>query len=354
MANIDSEPVNENIDGVAKTTPIKTNVFKPDLCEIALEEANAALQRREDAAQVQEIRESLGVAEIYPVVNEQHIVFSLQEIMLDDLRKGGRGRGPYTDMREQLIKTYGYNYEELETLVQDSLGRGQEPAQVEFLAREQLHSLINKVLVDRRADLEQWSKLLRETTHQNRDTIRSVRSNLESFYGTQFQSKSFQVFLVPNPQIDSVLAIPSDTQLGALTTYAPRIREKSGADKKRAAEDLIVDSFHEMSHQQLQAESFSRLEEEVKKTDLYSQVLDIYCDGQEPYYNFTKEAVTNYIDVYIRQSFFYREPGEKSEHVRDVYLMESWIDASLASEYFSQNKTIDREFVERLFQLMLS
>lgn len=316
-----------------------------------LERQRRAAEEQADRAKIQEIRESLGVFEMKPVVEEQHVIDAIQTVMLDDLRSGSE-QGPYTEIRQNLSEVYGFNYDTFADQVHTALEQDKEPAEVEASAKEQLQKLIEQVWEDRKVDLEQWSALLSESVGQNQESIKSIHKNLEQFYGTDFQSEAFQINLTPHPQEKMNLAIPSEEQLGELTLYVPRIKTINPEERRKAAEDLIVDSFHELSHQQLQTESFSELVKSVKQTDEYKQALDMYCEGQEPFYDFTKEAVTNYIDAYLRQTQFHREAPKESEHARDVYEMSSWINTDLASEYIKEGKQVDLEFVKKLFQLM--
>lgn len=310
-----------------------------------------AEQEKADKLKIQEIRESLGLFEMKPVVKQQHVSEAIQEVMLDDLRSRSE-QGPYTQMRRKFSETYGFDYDSLVSQVHTKLEQDVAPAEVEKFAKDQLQTLTEQIWEDRKTDLEKWSALLHESIGQNHETFHSIRSSLTKFYGNEFQSKSFSLKLVPHPQEKENFAIPSTEQIGEVTLYVPRIDSVSTETRKTAAEDLIVDSFHELSHQQLQTESFSELAESAKQTDEYKQVLDMYCEGQSPFYDFTKEAVTNYVDAYVRQAQFHREKTKAQEHTRDVYTMGTWINTDLANEYFSQGKQIDLEFIKRLFQIM--
>lgn len=308
-------------------------------------------RQKENAGQIQKIQESLDVYEMKPVVDEQGTIESLQEIILNDLRTGSE-HGPYTEMRKRFLEIYEFDYAFFESQVQQALSHGQSPAQVEIFSKTKIQNLIDQIWKDRKTDLEQWADLLGEGIKQNHDSIQSIQKNLEQFYGTNFQNKSFQIHLAPNPVEHSFLAVPSEQQLGRLTIFVPRLSKEIAVKKQEIANDLLVDSFHEMSHQQLQTEFFAQLEKLITSTPEYREVLQIFCGGQEPYYNFTKEAVTNYIDAYLRQTNFNKEALKKTKHQRDVYAMGSWINTGLAAEYFQQGKRIDPEFIIKLFQLM--
>ena len=288
----------------------------------------------------------LELFETRPIVEE-----AIQEVMLDDLRTN-REQGQYTQMRKEISKIYGFDYDSLTTQVHKALEQGKETVEIERIAKEQLQKLIEQIREDRKDDLEQWSDLLKEFIEQNHATISQIRKSLEKFYGTEFQTKRFALKLAPHPQEKENLAIPSEKQLGEVTLYVPSIDTINPDVIQAAAENLIIDSFHELSHQQLQTKYFSELIESAKQTDEYKNVFNMYCEEQEPFYNFTKEAITNYIDAYIRQAQFHREQQLESTHSRDVYIMGSWINTELAGEYFDEGKPIDLEFVKRLFRLM--
>lgn len=298
-----------------------------------------------------ENRESGSGIRIEANVSQEVVSQQLLDVLVDDLRsdRGEEEFGPYTEMRKSFERKFDFDYASLQKIKDgdvDDEEKGWQAEEITRTSRESAwHESQNKLGV--------WSEAINSAFDGNEESVRLAVDDLEKLYGRKFQTEIIRINLVPHFENRTyTTAIPKE-QMGELVEFVPvsvdLTEDELGAEAKR----ILIDSLHEMSHQQLQAEEFDTLCEAMELSAQYQQIISKYFGGEKPYYDFVKEVVTNFIDGYIGRKYFGIQKKEGRPEEISPYTIADYVDVGIVDEYISSGRQIDAEFIGEVFRQVL-
>lgn len=298
-----------------------------------------------------ENRESGSGIRIEANVSQEVVSQQLLDVLVDDLRndRGNEESGPYTEMRKSFESKFDFDYSSLQEIKDgdgDDEEKGRHAEEVTRVSRANAwNESQNKLGV--------WSEAINNGFDENEENVGLAVDALEKLYAQKFQSDFVRINLVPHFENRLyTTAIPQE-QVGELVEFVPvnvdLTDDELGAEAKR----ILIDSLHEMSHQQLQTEEFDALCETMELSAQYQQIITKYFGGEKPYYDFVKEAVTNFIDGYIGRKYFGIQKKEGRPEEISPYTIADYVDVGIVDEYISSGRQIDAEFIGEVFRQVL-